>query len=227
MPPAGPGARRRLGEPVGVGPHPQPWPTIRGSIPQLLAEGDRRNVVDHYRYWTIEAIVADLDTPADAVPRGGRELAARPEHRDGGAQRQRVPGRGGAHRRASAAGTGAAPWSPTATSTSCTIRRSTTLRTGPRTAGLPLVGIDLLPGSRSAAGGRAAAPLRAASSVRRGRGCRARPASAVRSGAAHPAVRLDPVDQRGGRQRHRDVRMVPPIWPCQLRPNGPSKLKTE
>jgi tRNA G18 (ribose-2'-O)-methylase SpoU len=29
--------------------------------PQLLAEGDRRNVVDGYRYWRQEAIVADLD----------------------------------------------------------------------------------------------------------------------------------------------------------------------
>ena len=29
--------------------------------PQLLGEGDRRNVVDRYRYWTVEAIVADLD----------------------------------------------------------------------------------------------------------------------------------------------------------------------
>ncbi len=29
---------------------------------ELLAEGDRRNVVDRYRYWTVEAIVADLDT---------------------------------------------------------------------------------------------------------------------------------------------------------------------
>ena len=28
----------------------------------LLREGDRRNVVDRYRYWTIEAIVADLDS---------------------------------------------------------------------------------------------------------------------------------------------------------------------
>ena len=27
----------------------------------LLAEGDRRNVVDRYRYWTMDAIVADLD----------------------------------------------------------------------------------------------------------------------------------------------------------------------
>jgi tRNA G18 (ribose-2'-O)-methylase SpoU len=29
---------------------------------QLLAEGDRRNVVDRYRYWSMAAIVADLDT---------------------------------------------------------------------------------------------------------------------------------------------------------------------
>ncbi|MEO7235817.1 MAG: TrmH family RNA methyltransferase [Lapillicoccus sp.] len=30
--------------------------------PDLLAHGDRRNVVDHYRYWRHDAIVADLDT---------------------------------------------------------------------------------------------------------------------------------------------------------------------
>ncbi|MEE3250716.1 MAG: RNA methyltransferase [Actinomycetota bacterium] len=30
--------------------------------PDLLADGDRRNVVDRYRYWRVEAIVADLDT---------------------------------------------------------------------------------------------------------------------------------------------------------------------
>src|SRR6185369_2156474 len=29
---------------------------------RLLAEGDRRNVVDRYRYWRLEAIVADLDS---------------------------------------------------------------------------------------------------------------------------------------------------------------------
>ncbi len=47
---------------VGVGPHPEPLPTDPKFDPQLLAEGDRRNVVDKYRYWTMEAIVADLDT---------------------------------------------------------------------------------------------------------------------------------------------------------------------
>jgi tRNA G18 (ribose-2'-O)-methylase SpoU len=47
--------------PVGVGPHPQPWPDGPQYDPLLLAAGDRRNVVDRYRYWTVEAIVADLD----------------------------------------------------------------------------------------------------------------------------------------------------------------------
>lgn len=46
---------------VGLGPHPQPWPTEPHFDPELLAGGDRRNVVDRYRYWTVEAIVDDLD----------------------------------------------------------------------------------------------------------------------------------------------------------------------
>ncbi|TXB88873.1 RNA methyltransferase, partial [Mycobacterium tuberculosis] len=28
----------------------------------LLRDGDARNVVDAYRYWTREAIIADIDT---------------------------------------------------------------------------------------------------------------------------------------------------------------------
>jgi tRNA G18 (ribose-2'-O)-methylase SpoU len=47
---------------VGVGPWAGPWPDDPRYDPQLLAEGDRRNVVDRYRYWTLEAVVADLDT---------------------------------------------------------------------------------------------------------------------------------------------------------------------
>ncbi len=45
----------------GVGPHPQPWADDPRLDPELLATGDRRNVVDRYRYWTVDAIVADLD----------------------------------------------------------------------------------------------------------------------------------------------------------------------
>lgn len=52
---------------VGLGPWAEefpdrPVPTDTRYDPELLAVGDRRNVVDHYRYWTREAIVADLDT---------------------------------------------------------------------------------------------------------------------------------------------------------------------
>ncbi|MCW2788138.1 MAG: rRNA methyltransferase, partial [Aeromicrobium sp.] len=49
-------------DPVGVGPWEGPWPTDEHFDPDLLRDGDRRNVVDRYRYWTLEAIVADLDT---------------------------------------------------------------------------------------------------------------------------------------------------------------------
>jgi tRNA G18 (ribose-2'-O)-methylase SpoU len=48
-------------EGVGVGPWTGPRPADPRYDPQLLAEGDRRNVVDRYRYWRLEAIVADLD----------------------------------------------------------------------------------------------------------------------------------------------------------------------
>lgn len=44
-----------------MGPHPTPWPEDPRLDPELLAAGDRRNVADRYRYWTLEAIVADLD----------------------------------------------------------------------------------------------------------------------------------------------------------------------
>jgi tRNA G18 (ribose-2'-O)-methylase SpoU len=50
------------GTTVGVGPWVGPWPEDPRYDPELLAAGDRRNVVDRYRYWTVEAIVADLDT---------------------------------------------------------------------------------------------------------------------------------------------------------------------
>jgi tRNA G18 (ribose-2'-O)-methylase SpoU len=46
---------------VGTGPWPGPWPDGAEYDPELLREGDRRNVADRYRYWRLEAIVADLD----------------------------------------------------------------------------------------------------------------------------------------------------------------------
>ncbi len=46
---------------VGVGPWEGAWPQDPHYDPELLAAGDRRNVVDAYRYWNQAAIVADLD----------------------------------------------------------------------------------------------------------------------------------------------------------------------
>ena len=48
-------------EEVGVGPWPGAWPSDDRYDPELLREGDRRNVVDAYRYWRREAIVSDVD----------------------------------------------------------------------------------------------------------------------------------------------------------------------
>ena len=46
---------------VGVGPWPGPWPADPRYDPDLLRDGDRRNVADRYRYWTVDAVRADLD----------------------------------------------------------------------------------------------------------------------------------------------------------------------
>lgn len=45
----------------GVGPWVGELPTDEHFDPELLAGGDTRNVLDKYRYWTMAAIVADLD----------------------------------------------------------------------------------------------------------------------------------------------------------------------
>jgi tRNA G18 (ribose-2'-O)-methylase SpoU len=46
---------------AGVGPYPGEWPDDPRLDPELLELGDSRNVVDAYRYWRLEAIVEDLD----------------------------------------------------------------------------------------------------------------------------------------------------------------------
>ena len=45
----------------GVGPWQGDLPEDPRYDPELLRDGDTRNVVDAYRYWTREAIVADID----------------------------------------------------------------------------------------------------------------------------------------------------------------------
>jgi tRNA G18 (ribose-2'-O)-methylase SpoU len=46
---------------VGVGPWIGTWPADPRYDAELLEHGDQRNVTDDYRYWSVEAIVADLD----------------------------------------------------------------------------------------------------------------------------------------------------------------------
>jgi tRNA G18 (ribose-2'-O)-methylase SpoU len=45
----------------GVGPWPGPVPDDARYDPELLRDGDTRNVVDAYRYWTRAAIIEDID----------------------------------------------------------------------------------------------------------------------------------------------------------------------
>nr|WP_026343985.1 TrmH family RNA methyltransferase [Nocardia sp. BMG111209] len=69
---SGPAADESVPGPTEWGEHPHgvgPWVTEFGTSapddprldPELLAHGDRRNVVDAYRYWRREEIVADID----------------------------------------------------------------------------------------------------------------------------------------------------------------------
>ncbi|KAB1642274.1 TrmH family RNA methyltransferase [Gulosibacter chungangensis] len=45
----------------GVGPWEGEWPEDPRYDRELLEHGDTRNVIDRFRYWTMEAIIADLD----------------------------------------------------------------------------------------------------------------------------------------------------------------------
>jgi tRNA G18 (ribose-2'-O)-methylase SpoU len=49
------------GHTTGVPPWPGQWPDDPHYDPELLREGDHRNVVDAYRYWRRDAVVAELD----------------------------------------------------------------------------------------------------------------------------------------------------------------------
>ena len=70
---SGRGPTEWFAHPVGMGPWTEEYPDLpvpdpdsdpeaAHFDPDLLAEGDRRNVVDAYRYWRLEAIVADIDS---------------------------------------------------------------------------------------------------------------------------------------------------------------------
>ena len=77
---------------VGVGPYEGPWPADERLDPQLLADGDQRNVIDRYRCWTVEVNAgiaagiaghshARMDPPLGAVhlARAGCPVEIRPE----------------------------------------------------------------------------------------------------------------------------------------------------
>ena len=52
-----------------VGPHPPPWPDDPRLDPELLAEGDFRNVADRYRYWSAGSVTGhDGDTILSILP---------------------------------------------------------------------------------------------------------------------------------------------------------------
>ena len=59
---------------IGVGPHPKPWPEGEQFDPELLENGDQRNVLDEYRYWSVAAIVADLNTKRTPLHNCSRKL---------------------------------------------------------------------------------------------------------------------------------------------------------
>ena len=63
----GPPGPTEWGETTGVGPWQGPLPDDPRYDPALLRDGDTRNVVDAYRYWTREAIVADIDRRRHAL----------------------------------------------------------------------------------------------------------------------------------------------------------------
>ncbi len=199
---------------VGVGPHPEPWPTDERYDPELLAHGDRRNVIDQYRYWTVDAIVADLDTrraplhvaiqnwehdfnigsivrTANAFNVSGVHILGRRRWNKRGAlvtdRYLRV------YHHASVADMAA--WF------------------GER--GIPIVGVDNLPGARGAGDHHAARVGLPAVRLRRARAHR-RGGGRVRLPGLHRAVRLHPVHQRRRRRGDRDVRMGPGPHPYRL-----------
>ena len=205
----GPGGSHRVGESVGVGPWPGRGPTDPRYDPQLLAEGDRRNVVDRYRYWTVEAIVADLDTRRHAF-----HVAIENWQHDFNIGT--VVRTANAFLAAEVHIVGSRRWN----------RRGAmvTDRYQHVRHHADVAGLLAFAAAHGAAGGRHRQPARAPSRWRRPT-CRERcvllfgqegpglPAAA-REAAAHDRldrpVRLDPLDQRRGRGRHRDARLDPP-----------------
>ena len=178
---------------------PWRWPPEPRYDPELLEHGDTRNVIDRYRYWTMEAIVADLDAHRHpfhvaienwqhdmnigSIVRSANAFAAETVHIIG---RKRWNKRGAMvtdryqHVRYHADVAEFADWA--------------------RDAGLPVIAIDNVPGSVAIETFDFPEALRAP--VRPGGpGSQRRGARRGRRGRRDQPVRLDPVDQRLRRRR--------------------------
>ena len=185
------------------------WPDDPRYDHELLAHGDTRNVVDEFRYWTMDAIVADLDgrrhgfhvaienwqhdMNIGSIVRSANAFLAAEVHIIG---RRRWNRRGAMvtdryqHVRHHESVAAFAEWADAAS--------------------LPILAIDNVRGLGAGRPGRDPRALRPA--VRAGRtGALARGAGrGIRCHRDHP-VRVDPVDQRERGRRRRDVRMVPAL----------------
>ncbi len=194
---------------VGVGPWVRP---VAGRTTVRPRAARRGRPAQRGRPVPVLAARGDRGRPGRAparLPCGDRELAARPQHRHGGPHRQRLPGPGRAHRRASAVEPARrhgdrpvpAPAPPRRPG------RSGRLGAGGRTC--VVVGVDNLPGS---------VPIETVHLPRRcvllfgqeGPGLSDAARDAAGTGLFDRPVRLDPLDQRRGGQRHRDAHLDPP-----------------
>ena len=193
---------------MGVGPHPQPWPDDPRLDPDLLRDGDRRNVADRYRYWTVEAIVADLDTHrhefAVAIENWQHDLNIGTVVRTANAFLARevvIVGRRRWNRRGAMV-----------TDRYQHIRHVDTaaeLASYAAGAGYTVIAVDNLPG---------AVPLETIALPRKamllfgqeGPGLSDEARAAAEHGLLDRPVRLDPLDQRRRRRRDRHARLDPP-----------------
>ena len=200
---------------VGVGPWPGPWPEDAALRPRAArAPGTGATSSTGTATGRVEAIVADLDTRRHpfhvaienwrhdlnigTVVRTANAFLAEAVHIVG--QQALEPARRDGHR--------PLPARPAPR------RRRRSWPRGPREAGLPLLAVDNLPGARplettpTPAGLRA--PVRPGGQRPHGRGARGR-----RRRPVDRPVRLHPVDQRGGRRRHRHARLDPAARPVR------------
>ena len=219
---------------VGVGPHPEPWPEDPRLDPGLLAGGDRRNVADRFRYWRVEAIVEDLDRTRFPFHVAIENFAPRPQHRHGGAQRERLRRRGGPRR-------GPASVEPAGRHGHRPLpARRTTTRTWTPWPGGPRGRAWSWWASTTSRGPPPSRALRCRRDCvllfgQEGPGLSPAAHAGLRPGALHHHVRLHPLRQRRGGLRHRHVGLAQPAcstvkptsWPCassRLCPSGSAMM---